>query len=189
MPLFQSWSAKIQERKLAARKLKVSDIGLTIQLPLDFTMLTLAKARENYERSVNQMGQPSPNSIYRSGNVTVLFSAYADKLNQISSSYSSIKGSSPDQIHFSREDCKDRLLRLFSQIPQVQIERSSNFCDVGEISFEQSSFLIVREGKPIFCMEYIYQNIGEIELSFSMTYNNETHRQSMFKCLEKATFS
>jgi len=189
MFLFQSWTAKIQEKKLAARKIEVSEIGWTIQLPLNFTLSSLVEAQKSYERSVNRMGQPSPNSIYRTGNITILFSAHADKLNQIASSYSSIKGFSPNQIHFTREDCQDRLIRLFSQIPQAQIERSSNICNVGEVSFEQSSFLIVRNGKPVFCMEYIYQVVGEVELSFSMTYNNETHRQSMFKCLAKSTFA
>jgi len=189
MSLFQSWTAKIRQRKLAARKIEVSEFGWTIQLPLHFTPLSLARAQKNYELSVNRMGHPSPNSIYHSGNVTVLFSAHADKFNQITSSFSGIRDFSPYQLQLSREDCKDRLMRFFSQIPQVQIDRSSNFCNVGGVSFEQNSFLIVRNKKPILCMEYIYQTIGELELSFSMSYNDETHRQAMFKCLEESTFA
>lgn len=189
MNIFQQWAQKKKQRRLDARRVYVREIGWTVQLPADFIPQKIADAKKSYETSVKLMGGYNDDSIYRSDNSRAIFSAHFDKFNLIAGSICKINGFTTDQIHSSREDCKGKLMRLFSRIPQSKIERSSSTCIAGGIVFEQHSFLIVRNGKPILCMDYLYQVIGEHELAISITYNNETCRQEMFKCLEGSEFA
>jgi hypothetical protein len=103
-------------------------------------------------------------------------------------SIAGIKGCTEVQINATREDCKEKLSRSFSRIPQSRIERSTSSCSIGGVAFEQHSFLIIRNGKPILCFDYIYQIIGEYELAIALSYNNETPRQELFRCLEESRF-
>jgi hypothetical protein len=189
MSFLQSWTDKRNQKKLDARKVHVSNIGWTLQLPIDFMLLSLAKARKSYDRSVNLMGTPINNSIYHSGNVEILFSSHFEKFNSLASSLSNVSKFSSDQILLSREDCKDRITRMFSRIPGSHVEKSSSAIVVGGIDFDQHSFLLRRHEKPIICLEYIYQIIGEYELSISMCYNNESVRQALVKCLQESRFT
>ena len=189
MNLFKQWADNKQQRKLDARRVVVKEIDWIVQLPLTSIPQNIADAKKSYEKSVKFMGGYNNDSIYRGDNSTAVFSSHFDKFNLIAGSICKVTGFTAEQVYSSREDCKDKLTRLFSKIPQSKIERSTITCIVGGIEFEQHSFLVIRNGKPIFCMEYIYQVINEHELAISMTYNNETKRQEMFNCLRDSEFS
>ena len=189
MNLFKQWADRKKQRKLDARRVFVKEIDWIVQLPVASIPRNIRDAKKSYEKSVKFMGGYNDESIYRSDNSKAVFSAPFDKFNLIAGSICKITGFTTEQIYSSREDCKGKLIRLFSHIPQSKIERSTTTCIVGGIEFEQHSFLVIRNGKPIFCMEYIYQVINDHELAISMTHNNETWRQEMFNCLKDSEFS
>lgn len=189
MNIFQELAARRRQRKLTNRKVFVEEIGWTLQLPIDFEPQLIAKAQKDYEVSVKHMGGYDKDSIYHQDNSRAVFSARFDRFNMIAGSLCKSYGFSQQQIDRSRDDCKQKLLRLFSRIPQSKIEQSSSNFMVGGVSFEEHRFLVIRNGKPIFCFEYLCRIIGQYELSFSINYNNETRRQQMFKCMEDSSFA
>lgn len=189
MPLLQPWFDRQKQKKLAKRKIYSHELNWTIQLPAHFAVRTLAKAQKDYELSARMMGAPAVNSIYKDRNIQVIFSCNYDRFNHFSGAIVPLSGFSRDQIYFSREDCDDRLFRMYSKISNATVDRSSSNIIIAGTGFEQHTFVIRRNGRPILCFEYICQTIREYELSFSILYNNETHRQTMFKCLEESRFS
>ena len=188
MPLLQSWLDRQRQKNLDKRKIYSQELSWTIQLPARFTLRKRATAQKNYDKTAKMMGDPASGSIYKDGKTHPVFSCHYDKFNSLSGAIVRVHGFSLEEIQLSREDCMDRLARMFSRISNTSLERSSTNIRVGGMEFEQHTFLIRRNGRPIICFEYLCQTIGEYELSFSITYNNETHRQAMFKCLEESKF-
>jgi len=188
MSILQRWASTRRQRKIDARKVFIEEVGWTAQIPLSFVPRNLANAQRKMELAVKRMGGYSSDSIYRDGNIHVLFDADFNKFNRMAGSLSSISSHSPDQIAHSRQESKGRMVQILSRIPQSVIERNDSTCMVGGLLFDKHSFLVIRNGKPIICIECIYQIVGEYELSVSVTYNNETCRQEMIQCLEESQF-
>lgn len=111
---------------------------------------------------------PAVNSIYKDRNIQVIFSCNYDRFNHFSGAIVPLSGFSRDQIYFSREDCDDRLFRMYSKISNATVDRSSSNIIIAGTEFEQHTFVIRRNGRPILCFEYICQTIREYELSFSI---------------------
>jgi len=165
------------------------EIRWILQLPEGFTRWNLAKAQKSYRLSVKLMGDYGEGSVYHASNSKALFTAEFNQFNRISGSIANIRGFTGEQIQATREDCKGKLTQFFSRIPQSRIERSNATCTIGGISFEQHSFLIIRNGKPILCYDYVCQIIGDYELSVALSYNNETRRQELFESLQQSHFT
>lgn len=157
-------------------------------MPIDFKVKDPTQAQEDYDLSAKMMGPPAKSSIYADGNTMAIFSCSYDKFNRLSAAIAEAGTASPDQLFFSREDCRDRLYRMFSRIAHGEIIPASSAISVGGLSFDLHSFLITRNSKPVICFEYMCRLIGGYELSISMTYNNETQRLKMCRCLDESTF-
>lgn len=189
MSFFQNLFSSLKQRSLDKRLIVSREIGWTIQLPLQYALKRPIVAQQLYDFSARLMGEASGNSIYKGKVARAIFSSYYDRFNSLSAAIIEINGASPDQIELSRTDCDDRLFRLYSKIENSTVDRQTSTINVGGLQFQQFSYLIRRGGKPILCYEYSYRTIGDYEFSISMTYNNETQRQTMTDCLADSKFS
>ena len=87
-----------------------------------------------------------------------------------------------------REPCGDTFTRLFPSLPGTAIERAASAISVGGKFFDLQSFLITKNGIPVYCFECIFHTLGEYELSIAMTYNDETRRVLMCRSLDGSHF-
>ena len=108
-----------------------------------------------------------------------MFSCRHNKYNHLSASIAKIG---------EREPCGESFSRLFPPVPGTSIVRASSAISVGGRIADLESFLVSRNGKPLYCYECIFHTIGEYELSIAMTYNNETDRLAMCRSLDGSRF-
>jgi hypothetical protein len=124
MSIFGRWAEKRRAHKLAARQIHAELISWDFQVPEGFVIWDAAKAKKSYESSVKLMGGYDEGSVYHPSNSEALFSAEFDPFNRISGTIAKVLGFTDKQIEDTREDCKEKLSKSLSRIPQSRIERS-----------------------------------------------------------------